>query len=257
MAKNDFSAESAENFEQKCLCVLVLDVSGSMQEIVDESDVQYTGETVYMDGKKYNLVTGGKTKLDLLNEGLQDFYNEICHDDTTSQRLELSIITFNDTVTVVQEPALPENVIIPELQGEGDTALVDAVNEAIDKVEARKNWYKETGQPYYRPWIILMTDGEPNEGQDIGGLARRIKSDTANKKYAFLPVGVEGANMEVLQQIASEGMKATKLKGMRFAEFFRWLSASMGTITKAENGQTVNISQGATGDGGWMDGFTI
>ena len=30
MAKNDFSSEVAENYEQKCLCVLVLDVSGSM-----------------------------------------------------------------------------------------------------------------------------------------------------------------------------------------------------------------------------------
>ena len=67
MAKNDFSAESAENFEQKCLCVLVLDVSGSMREIVDESNMQFTGETVFMDGKQYNLVTGGVTKIDLLN----------------------------------------------------------------------------------------------------------------------------------------------------------------------------------------------
>lgn len=257
MAKNDFSAESAENFEQKCLCVLVLDVSGSMREIVDESNMQFTGETVYMDGKKYNLVTGGVMKIDLLNQGLQDFYNEIVSDETTSQRLELSIITFNDNVQVVQEPALPENVIIPELHGDGDTALADAVNEAIDKVEARKNWYKETGQPYYRPWIILMTDGEPNAGQDISSLARRIKSDTAAKKYAFLPIGVEGADMSVLQQIEGEGMKATKLKGMRFGQFFKWLSASMSTITKAENGQTINMSEGATGDDGWMEIFKI
>lgn len=257
MAKNDFSAESAENFEQKCLCVLVLDVSGSMRQIVDESNMQYTGETVYMDGKKYDLVTGGVMKIDLLNQGLQDFYNEIVSDETTCQRLELSIITFNDYVRVVQEPALPENVVIPELRGDGNTALADAVNEAIDKVEARKNWYKQTGQPYYRPWIILMTDGEPNVGQDIDSLARRIKSDTAAKKYAFLPVGVEGADMAVLQKIAGEGMRAAKLKGMRFGQFFKWLSASMGTVTKAENGQTVNMSNGATGDDGWMDIFTI
>ena len=257
MAKNDFSAESAENFEQKCLCVLVLDVSGSMREIVDEGNMHFTGETVYMDGKKYNLVTGGIMKIDLLNQGLHDFYNEIISDETTSQRLELSIITFNDNVQVVQEPALPENVIVPELHGDGDTALADAVNEAIDKVEARKNWYKQTGQPYYRPWIILMTDGEPNAGQDIDSLARRIKSDTAAKKYAFLPVGVEGADMSVLQQIEGEGMRATKLKGMRFGQFFKWLSASMGTITKAENGQNINISEGATGDNGWMEIFKI
>ena len=257
MARNDFAAESAENFEQKCLCVLVLDVSGSMLEIVDKSNMQYTGETMYVDGHKYNVVTGGISKLDLLNEGLRDFYNEICSDETTSQRLELCIVTFNDSVNVVQEPALPDNVNIPELEGSGDTALADAVNEAIDIVQARKNWYKQTGQPYYRPWIILMTDGEPNADQDIDGLARRIKSDTAAKRYAFLPVGVEGADMNVLQRIAGEGMGAAKLKGMRFSQFFKWLSASMGTVTKAENGQTVNVAAGATGDGGWMDSFVI
>ena len=257
MARNDFAAESAENFEQKCLCVLVLDVSGSMLEIVDKSNMQYTGETMYVDGHKYNVVTGGISKLDLLNEGLRDFYNESCSDETTSQRLELCIVTFNDSVNVVQEPALPDNVNIPELEGSGDTALADAVNEAIDIVQARKNWYKQTGQPYYRPWIILMTDGEPNADQDIDGLARRIKSDTAAKRYAFLPVGVEGADMNVLQRIAGEGMGAAKLKGMRFSQFFKWLSASMGTVTKAENGQTVNVAAGATGDGGWMDSFVI
>lgn len=257
MAKNDFSAESAENFEQKCLCVLVIDVSGSMREIVDKSNMQYTGETVYMDGKKYNLVTGGVMKLDLLNQGLQDFYKEIVSDETTSQRLELCLITFNDYVKVVQEPALPDNITIPTLEADGDTALADAVNEAIDKVEARKKWYKETGQPYYRPWIILMTDGEPNKGQNIDSLAQRIQRDTAAKKYAFLPVGVEGADMEVLQKIAGSGMKAAKLKGMRFSEFFKWLSASMGTVTKAEEGQTVDLSEGAYGDGGWMDSFVI
>lgn len=257
MAKNDFSAESAENFEQKCLCVLVLDVSGSMREIVDKSNIKYTGEKVYMDGKQYNLVTGGVTKLDLLNEGLRNFYNEICADETTSQRLELCIITFNDYVQVAQEPALPENVTLPELQGDGDTALADAVNEAIDKVDARKKWYKNTGQPYYRPWIILMTDGVPNKGQDIDSLAQRIQRDTAVKKYAFLPVGVEGADMEVLQKIAGSGMNAAKLKGMRFSEFFKWLSASMGTVTRAEEGQKVDLSEGAYGDPGWMDSFVI
>ena len=257
MARNDFMTESAENYEQKCLCVLVLDVSGSMREIVDDSNVKLTGETVYVDGARYNIVTGGVSKMDLLNEGLRDFYNEICSDETTSQRLELCIVTFNDNVKVEQEPALPENVILPELFGDGETALADAVNEAIDIVDARKKWYKQTGQKYYRPWIILMTDGEPNAGQDIDTLAARIKADTAEKRYAFLPVGVEGANMEVLQKIAGEGMGAAKLKGMRFAQFFKWLSASMGTVTKAENGQTVNMSAGATGEGGWMESFVI
>ena len=52
MATNNFSAEFAENYEQKCLCVLVLDVSGSMNEIVDDSNVVSTGRTIYVDGKQ-------------------------------------------------------------------------------------------------------------------------------------------------------------------------------------------------------------
>ena len=68
MAKNDFSSEVAENYEQKCLCVLVLDLSGSMNEIVDDSTAVATGQTIYVDGKNYNIVTGGISKLDNLVE---------------------------------------------------------------------------------------------------------------------------------------------------------------------------------------------
>lgn len=225
MAKNDFSAEAAENYEQKCLCVLVLDVSGSMR---------------------------GKPITEL-NKGLQEFYNEISSDDTTSQRLEISLITFNDTVKTVLEPSLVENFSMPELSANGTTAMADAVNEAIDKVAARKQWYKSTNQMYYRPWIILMTDGEPDPEQDINSLAQRIKQDTDNKRYAFLPIGVEGANMQILDKIKGN-IPAMKLQGTKFSSFFKWLSASMGTVVTAEEGQKVDLTNGADD---WMSAFTI
>ena len=79
MAKNDFAAEAAQNFEQKCLVVLVLDVSGSMTL---------------------------ENRIDELNKGLQEFYEDISNDETTSQRLEISIITFNHIVKTIQEHIL-------------------------------------------------------------------------------------------------------------------------------------------------------
>jgi uncharacterized protein YegL len=251
MAKNDFAAETAVNYEQKCLCVLVLDVSGSMREIIG-GDVRDTGRQEIIDGKLYNIVEGGTMKIDELNNGLQSFYKEITDDDSTSQRLEVSLITFSDVVTTVQEPALVDNFTMPVLEADGETALVDAVNEAINKVQARKDWYKSTGQNYYRPWIILMTDGEPDKGQDVSGLARRIKTDTAAKKYAFLPIGVQGANMSVLNQIAGD-ISAMSLQGAKFSQFFKWLSASIGTVVKAEEGQQVSLAD----PGDWMNAFTI
>lgn len=253
MAKNDFSSEVAENYEQKCLCVLVLDLSGSMNEIVDDSTAVATGQTVFVDGKNYNIVTGGISKLDNLVEGLQSFYTDIENDETTSQRLELTVVTFADSVDVIQSPALISDIQIPELMADGDTALVDAVEEAIDIVNSRKKWYKSTGQPYYRPWIILITDGEPDEGQDVSALASRIKKDTSEKKYVFLPIGVDNANMQVLQNIQGQ-IPAMKLKGTKFGSFFKWLSASMGTVVSSEEGSAVDLSEGAAS---WMDSFTI
>lgn len=226
MAKNDFSSEVAENYEQKCLCVLVLDVSGSM----------------------------GGSPIQELNNGLQDFYNEISNDPTTSQRLEVALVTFSHVVSTIQSPALVENFTMPKLIASGSTATVTAVRDAIDLVAARKAWYKTTNQTYYRPWIILMTDGEPDSDQDVDGLARQIKQDTANKKYEFLPIGVgESANMGILSKIQGN-IPPMKLKGTKFSSFFKWLSASMGTVVNASEGQQVNLSAGADN---WMESFTI
>lgn len=226
MAKYNFSTESAENYEQKCLCVLVLDTSGSMS---------------------------GKPIAEL-NQGLIDFYEEIEGDETTSQRLEIALISFNTTSELVQEPALVENVAIPELKATGCTAMVSALKDAIQLVEDRKSWYKSTGQKYYRPWIILMTDGEPTDDKnDVYNLGQRIKVDTndINKKYVFLPIGVEGANMTVLKELQGT-IPPMKLKGTRFSAFFKWLSASMGSVVKAEAGEKVDLSAGSDS---WMDQF--
>ena len=223
MAKNDFMAESAENYEQKCLCLLVLDVSGSMR-----------GEPI-----------------NELNKGLRDFYKEIGEDETTSQRLEVSIITFNQMVQTIQEPALIENFTMPTLHAEGSTAMVDAVNEAIEKVDLRKKWYKETDQKYYRPYIILMTDGEPDDGQDVDALAQRIKEDTEAKRYTFIAIGVKDANMQILQKL--QGGMPVKMEGLKFKQFFKWLSASMGTIVNVDEGQSVSLPNASD----WMDIYTI
>lgn len=215
-----------ENYEQKSLCVFVLDISRTMR-----------GQ-----------------RIEELNKSLQSFYNVISSDETTSQRLELAIVTFGDNVNVIQSPSLITDMQFPELIATVDDAvLCDAVEEAINIVNNRKEWYKSTGQPYYRPWIILITDGEPNEGQDVSALASKIKKDTSEKKYVFLPIGVDNANMQVLQSIQGQ-IPAMKLKGTKFGSFFKWLSASMGTVVSSEEGSAVDLSEGAAS---WMDSFTI
>ena len=215
-----------ENYEQKSLCVFVLDISRTMR-----------GQ-----------------RIEELNKSLHSFYNVISSDETTSQRLELAIVTFGDNVNVIQSPSLIADMQFPELIATVDDAvLCDAVEEAINIVNNRKEWYKSTGQPYYRPWIILISGGDSNEIQNISTLANKIKKDTSEKKYVFLPIGVDNANMQVLQSIQGQ-IPAMKLKGTKFGSFFKWLSASMGTVVSSEEGSAVDLSEGAAS---WMDSFTI
>jgi len=199
MTKKDFSTFFPDNYEQKCLLVLVLDVSRSM------------------DG----------APIAELNRSLQDMYKAIEDDPIASQRVEISLITFNHIVTTVQEPDLVENFSMPTLTASGFNAMVDAVKEAIDKVTIRKAWYKQAATSHYRPCIILISGGEPDIGQDVDGLASIIETDTKARKYVFLPVGTQGSNMSILNRIASSLMPAMPLKTMYLDALFLWRSVDM------------------------------
>ena len=196
----DVLLEKSIFYSQRCLCTFVLDVSGSMA------------------GDRINE----------LNKALHTFYNEMLSDVTKKESLEISLITFSDVVTIVQRPALLEDIVMPELETGGSTALVDGVMKAIEVVTERKEWYKQYAITYYRPWIILVTDGTPNPEQDIESLSKKIKEDIYEKRYNFLPIGVgEGVDMDVLEYIKGN-IPPMKLDSHGFSQFFRWLGASMG-----------------------------
>lgn len=205
--------EEPKNFEQKCHCALVLDVSGSM-----------AGQPI-----------------DELNRGLSEFQKEVTNDFTASQRLEISIITFSSTVQCIQEPALVTDFQMPTLSTTGTTKLVDAVRMAITQVENRKDWYKSTGQKYYRPIIVLITDGEPDSDQDINSLKNEILGAVNNKKFIFFSLGVKGYNHTKLAQISPQDTPPKALDGYKFSEFFKWLSNSISIITASKEGEKITL----------------
>ena len=221
----NFSTQSPENYEQKCCCVLVLDVSGSMMG----------------------------ASIDQLNQALQEFHKEIQEDSTTANRLEIAVVEFADDVKTLIDPSLAENFSMPTLRTRGTTAMVDGVREGINIARSRKAWYKQTGQPYYRPWVILITDGVPDSNQDVSGLINEIHTGTAKKDFFFFALGVENANMTVLSQISDPNMAPAKLSGRKFMEFFEWLSASMSTVTNSKDGDKINLPNPAS----WMTGFSV
>ena len=161
------AVEFAENPEPRCPCVLLLDTSGSMQ-----------GEPI-----------------EALNRGLKAFKDDLIKDPLASRRVEISVITFDNDIKVVQDFVTVDNFNPPTLTAQGQTFMGGGIQKALELLQARKNTYRANGVAYYRPWVFMITDGEPQGEPEyvVKNAAQRLATDEAQKLVAFFAVGVENA----------------------------------------------------------------
>ncbi len=205
--------ELAKNPDQKVACVLLLDTSGSMQ-----------GE-----------------RIDELNAGLKTFKEEVLKDSVAASRVDLCVITFDSDVNTIRDFGPVDGFDPPTLTAQNQTFLGSALLEALDKIEERKETYKATGIPYYRPWLFLITDGLPEgeEPQILEDAKARLKRIQDRKGVVVYAVGVGGVNLEALGQIA--GTPPMALKGTNFTELFAWLSKSLESVSKSKPGAQIRL----------------
>jgi uncharacterized protein YegL len=206
--------EFAENSEARCPCILLLDTSGSM-----------SGEPIAA-----------------LNRGLKTFKEDLLKDNLAKRRVEVAIVTFNSEVNVVQDFVTIDRFEPPTLEAQYQTHTGSGVNKALDLLQGRKAQYRNNGITYYRPWVFMVTDGEPYGEADavVNQAAKRIKEEEANKRVAFFAVGIENADMESLSRFSVR--EPIKLKGLNFQEMFVWLSASMQSVSQSQPGDQVALA---------------
>ena len=108
-----------------------------------------------------------------------------------------------------------------------------AINTALDLVRSRKETYRSNGVAYYRPWVFMITDGAPTD--EWQSAARRVTEDEGKNGLSFFAVGVAGANMGTLSQIAVR--QPLFLDGLKFVELFVWLSQSQRRVSGSKVGE--------------------
>jgi uncharacterized protein YegL len=223
--ENRSTMEQPRNKDQKCPVVLLLDTSGSME---------------------------GKP-IEELNKAITKLKDDILEDPLLTNRLEVGIVAFDDDARVERAIDLitPETHL-PMLQVGGRTNLVAGMEKAIEMVEERKTFYKSNGEQYYRPFIVLFTDGAPtNTTDEVEALDQKIQTLSDNKKFVFLPFGVEGADMQMLAKLAAQTAderlqnkaKAFLMKDVtKFSEVFAFVSASIsGAMQQTAGAQVAQL----------------
>lgn len=201
--------EFADNANERTPCVLVLDCSGSMR-----------GEPIKQ-----------------LNMGLKALETELKDDIDASSRVQLLIIKAfgKDQAVTASDWIDAMNFEAPVMEADGLTPLGKAMDLALLKIEEQKCLYDSCGITSKRPWIFLISDGEPTD-YDWEIVAERCRLAQQNKKVVVHAVGTQGANLEKLARFSI--MPPKRLTGLKFTEFFLWLSRSVSCISRAAPNMT-------------------
>lgn len=203
----------SDNTEQRTPCVLVLDGSSSMRR----------GGAIHQ-----------------LNAGLEVLERELKSDPVALTRVHLLIIVAGGRgeATIVTDWCDAIDFVAPEISANGNTPLGAAMNLALDRIEQRKAKMDSVGVSSTRPWIFLISDGEPNDS-DWQAVAEQCRKTEENRKVAIFPIGTKGANLEALSSFSTKPAK--KLDGLKFSELFEWLSRSVSAASVTTPGTNVQM----------------
>lgn len=210
----------SDNASQRTPCVLVLDGSASM-----------SGEPIRE-----------------LNRGLGDLEAELKNDPVAMSRVRLLIIRVggHDEVEVISDWCDAIDFKAPAVVANGSTPLGRGMALALEKIQHQKTLFDSNGIPSTRPWIFLISDGQPTD-PGWQALASSCRDAEAAKKVAVFPIGTSDADMSALAQFSTKPPR--QLVGLQFRELFVWLSRSLQAASSAAPG--VNIQLPATT--GWED----
>ena len=187
--------------EAHLACVLLLDTSASM-----------AGEPI-----------------DNLNQALQNFKDKVSMDEMAKKRVDVAIVQFNDTASLVQDFTPISHMEPITLTAGGLTAMGAGINMAIDLVKSRNRFYNELGTPVYKPWIFMISDGAPTDNMEVA--FRRIQEEESKGKHGklkFWALGVPGYDQNIMFRLTKRVME---LRDTDFSGIFDWMAESMVAIS--------------------------
>ncbi|MBI5877694.1 MAG: VWA domain-containing protein [Chloroflexi bacterium] len=216
--------EFADNPEPRCAVVLLLDTSGSME-----------GDAIAE-----------------LNEGLRAFEQALKSDRLASLRVEVAVVAFGGSARALdvrsgsESPVFDANAAFvtvdrfdaPTLRAHGGTPMGEAVRQGITLLRQRKEVYKQNGIDYFRPWMFLISDGEPTD--EWLSAAAQVQQEEARKGLSFYAVAVRKANVQTLGRFSTL-RPPLSLKGLAFSELFEWLSRSLSVVSQSKPGEQVPL----------------
>lgn len=213
------SFEKSGRAQSTHLCLLI-DTSQSMNIIVDDTNARQTGKTLIgEDGRTYNIVEGGISKLKIAVDSAKRIVDMLREGDT------LSCIAYNDNARVVFDnlTVADRSEILQKLESVHDKSGSNTnISEALLQADAVLSRYDDA----LPKRVLFFTDGEPTGGdtESKGVAAGEILAEH-NIAVESMGFGKDDVNFPYLQKISSFSGGITTL--ISFPDEFAAVFASM------------------------------
>jgi uncharacterized protein YegL len=207
---DDLVLRYKDNNSQRTPCVLVLDGSMSMD-----------GEPIAE-----------------LNRGLKVLEEELKEDVVARARVRVLVIRVGGPPEAMGDWTDAIEFTAPALEAGGNTPLGEAMQLALHSVAEEKRRLDAAGISSTRPWIFMISDGAPTDPGWPAAADACVQAEQA-QQVAVFPIGVSGADFDALGRFSPRG--AAQLDGLRFTDFFLWLSRSVSTASQSGPDEDVQL----------------
>ena len=165
-----------------------------------------------------------------INRGMRQLVDELSADEYALDGVDLSQYSFGGDVRRDAGPALVRDFQAVTLSAGNGTPLGEAVHTMLDDQEASKERYRYNGTRLKVPSIFGLTDGNPTD--EWRTAAQRVRELAAKGELNFFLAYLGDASVETLREICPPDQPPLPLDQTKFKEFFRWMSMSVGAMSR-------------------------
>lgn len=175
--------------------------------------------------------------IDSLNNELNNLIQQL-QSDSHANVIDISIVTFGSSVNVIMPFTSVSSIDQRfELSPSGITSMGQGLLKAAEITNERRRQYYNVGVPAFKPWIFMITDGEPTDTDNMQLAKQELITLQKAGKLKLFVLGVEGYNREKIRELVYHDGCILELKGFDFREIMNWFAKSVAIVSHSSPGE--------------------
>lgn len=186
-----------------------------------------------------------ENRMQTVNREIGAFLQKMYEGATSRDAVEVCVISFGDQTKVMCDFGPMSEAIRAnrEIRATGArTELGDGVMTALDCLDKRLALLSELGASYYKPWLILISDGEATDTARCKEAGREVRRRLQERKLKVKCLSLCDAEnrgaVRTLREFTLDN-QVDQVDSLEMAEFFEMLSRS---VTRA-SGQSIQTGE--------------